>query len=70
MRFNNADNGIHAFAAFFVRGLQHMIGFADTGTAAEKYLQLTALLFDGIDSLQQGIGIGAFGGVIHEAIFS
>jgi hypothetical protein len=38
MRLNDADNDVHALFQLGASGLQHLVGLANAGSGANKYL--------------------------------
>src|SRR5262249_11722741 len=60
VRFDDADNDIHALFELGTRRLQHLIGLADTGSGTDEDLQTAdAALFFASDLGQQGLGRGS-----------
>ena len=61
MRFDVADDDIHAERLLFARGLEHGVGLAHPGGHAEEELQFSALLlaFLPLDGLQQLVRVGS-----------
>ena len=48
VRFDQTDHDVGAVVASGLRGLQHFIGFPDTGGGAQEYLQAAVAHFTGI----------------------
>ena len=70
VRFDHADDHLHALLRLLLRGLQHCVGLAHAGAHAEENLQppaprrITFLL----DGSEERVGIGAVGFVGHNFI--